>query len=217
LALRPHGSPQSVQDLLQDWAMIEQLEDSEWLYCEATQRRELTTRRMTIAAPSPWIIFHLKRFSFDEGVACKNSTEVEVNSTVDLRALMDSAEPALYALDAVVTHLGEASAGHYVAQVATDIGYVMLDDASVSPQDTLQSSNGSYLLLYKRRTGHLADPAHTAEMPKAALPPEHTEESPWLRQLCTAVGGVESRGGPVPRRQSTTIELGEFSACVSPA
>lgn len=145
----------SVDDALDCYFSREQLGDGDQAYrCEQCKRRVAATKKFTIERPPKALCIALKRFGAMGG---KNNKTISIKQILDVSKFRHRphAEPLLYKLVSLVSHLGPSeSCGHYTAVGQAASGtYYLFDDNMVKPlplQNVLNSN--PYILLYEMET-----------------------------------------------------------------
>ena len=130
--------------------------DSGW-YC--TQCRAVNGKKKLSIAKNPEVlIIHLKRFNYVDGRMEKDETHIGVHKVLQIAEVS-------YELVGVVKHNGSKESGHYIANVRTPNGWLILNDAEVEKleQKELSWCPEAYLLFYQ------AVAPHSSSVPDTSL------------------------------------------------
>ncbi|NXW61781.1 UBP50 hydrolase, partial [Eurystomus gularis] len=150
----PSKSVCSLQDCLQCFFQQDTLTSNNQIHCSWCGTKQDAVVKATITQAPQVIIFHLKRFEWQDKHRRKLSTSIRYPlSSLDLSPYSSSrlCEDAEYSLCAVVNHSGFLDDGHYTAfckRSATDNWY-SFDDAQITkiPKSSVQTDT-AYLLFY---------------------------------------------------------------------
>ena len=89
------------------------------------------------------LVIHLARFIFENGQVSKNQSQVGVPQVVHVATTN-------YKLVAVVKHRGSRHSGHYIAEVKSERGWLVCNDAEVKQtvKQSIEWCSDAYLLFY---------------------------------------------------------------------
>ena len=125
-----YNSPSETQpaleldDCLDLFSSTETLTETETWYCPTCKDHVLASKTLDFWSAPPVLVFHLKRFTYDEYSRDKNETTVRYPLEIDMKDRILSkttgtaeevAAETVYALFAVSTHFGGMGGGHYTA------------------------------------------------------------------------------------------------------
>jgi len=161
---KPHSKVCNLEDCLQRFVEIEELDQSEWYSCDKCKEREPSTKKFWLLRLPNVLCLHLKRFRFSPHGRTKVDTFVRF-PTKDLNmnpyllrktqsgARSISAKGQLYDLAAVVVHHGSgAGSGHYTTYARNEGAWYNFNDSAVSVtnEETITRSK-AYILFYTRQ------------------------------------------------------------------
>eukprot|EP01124_Arcella_intermedia_P032261 TRINITY_DN7492_c0_g1_i2.p1 TRINITY_DN7492_c0_g1~~TRINITY_DN7492_c0_g1_i2.p1 ORF type:complete len:864 (+),score=233.08 TRINITY_DN7492_c0_g1_i2:1465-4056(+) len=149
------NKPLSLDQCMEWFIQDEELTDE--LYCKHCQKTEKSKKKMEIWNLPPFLIVHLKRFSFYNNRWIKSNRLVNFpTQSLDLNSYLVSAnaeKPLKYDLYACVNHYGRLGGGHYTAFGSNekDGKWYLYDDNLVKLVDDITQivSPSAYLLFYK--------------------------------------------------------------------
>ena len=113
-----------LDDCLDLFSSTETLTETETWYCPTCKDHVLASKTLDFWSAPPVLVFHLKRFTYDEYSRDKNETTVRYPLEIDMKDRILSktrgtaeevAAETVYALFAVSTHFGGMGGGHYTA------------------------------------------------------------------------------------------------------
>lgn len=150
----------TVQDCIDKFCQMEQLEESEMWYCNRCQKHVQAWKQNHIYRSPPILLIHLKRFQYSARSHRRDkiSTFVEFPlKNLDLTSHVLSWNPnekPIYDCYAVSNHYGGLGGGHYTAYALNDDGgWCYYDDSrittDVDPQEVV--SEAAYVLYYRRQ------------------------------------------------------------------
>ncbi|CAE7282656.1 Usp8 [Symbiodinium microadriaticum] len=147
----------SLEDCLDSFSKQEELCQDDWVWCDQTQQRERSLKKIELWTAPECLIIHLKRFVADSSSIDKDGSFVRFPFELDLSRWLAGppTEGEQYKLYAVVNHSGSLSYGHYTAYCkvgeGSDKKWYFFNDARVtqaSESDVV--SPEAYLLFYER-------------------------------------------------------------------
>jgi len=148
----------SLEDCLHSFSKQEELCQDDWVWCDQTQQRERSLKKIELWTAPECLIIHLKRFVADSSSIDKDGSFVRFPFELDLSQWLagpPTEEGEQYKLYAVVNHSGSLSYGHYTAYCkvgeGSDKKWYLFNDARVtqaSESDVV--SPEAYLLFYER-------------------------------------------------------------------
>lgn len=160
LSLPVTDSCTKLRDCLDLYLQEENLIGENQWYCEKCKEHVDATKKIDLWILPPILIFHLKRFKYDEygKIGSKTATVVEYPlQEWDLSGAVRSkaAATAQYDLYAVSNHVGGLGSGHYTAHALNrfDDNWYEFNDSSVRRVDAetdLRRNSSAYLLFYNR-------------------------------------------------------------------
>ena len=94
--------------------------------------------------PCRMLILHLARFCFENGQVSKNESKVGVPENVVVATTR-------YRLLAVVKHKGSRHTGHYIAEIRSERGWLLCNDARVEriEKQSMEYCSDAYILFYE--------------------------------------------------------------------
>mmetsp|Transcript_73040 Transcript_73040/g.171274 ORF Transcript_73040/g.171274 Transcript_73040/m.171274 type:complete len:760 (+) Transcript_73040:54-2333(+) len=148
----------SLEDCLQAFSKEEELCTDDWVWCDQTQQRERSMKKIEIWSAPECLIIHLKRFVADASSIEKVDAFVRFPFELNLADWVsgpDREGEVDYQLYAVVNHSGSLSYGHYTAYCkvgeGSDKKWYLFNDARVTPASEADVvSQEAYLLFYER-------------------------------------------------------------------
>ena len=151
----------TLKDCLKSFTSLEQLEESEWYYCEKCGSRQKSSKQLSMYSLPNVLCLHLKRFHFISFLRSKIDIYVEfplkgldISPYVN-RSLTQAKENCLYDLAAVVVHHGSGvGSGHYTTYACSSISgsWYHFNDSTVSSVSPEHVSNcKAYIMFYARR------------------------------------------------------------------
>ncbi|KFP71727.1 Putative ubiquitin carboxyl-terminal hydrolase 50, partial [Acanthisitta chloris] len=148
----PSRTKCSLQDCLKCFFRQDTLTQNNQIYCSWCGTNQDATVKAIVTTTPEIIIFHLKRFAWQDWGRKKLSTTVCYPlSNLDLSPYsnMSSSSNAQYSLRAVVNHAGRLDYGHYTALCKHSDHWHRFDDTEVTriPDSSVQTDT-AYLLFY---------------------------------------------------------------------
>ncbi|CAE7454305.1 USP8 [Symbiodinium natans] len=148
----------SLEDCMNAFSKQEELCQDDWVWCDQTQQRERSLKKIELWTAPECLIIHLKRFVADSSSIEKDNTFVHFPFELDLSQWLSGGpqmEGEQYRLYAVVNHTGSLSFGHYTAYCkvgeGSDKKWYLFNDARVTPaSESDVVSQEAYLLFYER-------------------------------------------------------------------
>jgi ubiquitin C-terminal hydrolase len=149
----------TLDDCLQDFCSLENLEDSCLCQQETCQKHTKATKQLQFLSLPPILIIQFKRFSHEDGLRQKIETFVDYPiEGLDLTGLLpSSSEDAIYDLFAVSNHIGSIYGGHYTAYAQHELNgrneWYKFDDSYATEVYNKKNivSKDAYLLFYIKR------------------------------------------------------------------
>ena len=118
------GCTTSVQEMLEEYCSEEEVSVEEGWCCGKSGQVSAAVRMLEIDVAPEVLTVHLKRFKFANGQMEKVDVAVGV-----FEKLLLAGET--YMLSAMVKHSGSKLSGHYVANILTEDGWLLVDDHRV--------------------------------------------------------------------------------------
>ncbi|KAH3743888.1 Ubiquitin carboxyl-terminal hydrolase 32 [Pelomyxa schiedti] len=153
-----YNSPMNIYKCLQSFVAEERLGAEETWYCPKCKDFQEATKTVSIWKIPPFLIIHLKRFSFNGDYWIKMKTKVEAPEDLDLTPFLSAGAPVpgLFRLYAVLNHYGGISSGHYTAwgKNHNTGNWYFFDDSKCTPLKTSQPvvesviTPAAYVLFY---------------------------------------------------------------------
>lgn len=151
----------SVQDCIQKYCEIEQLDESEMWYCDRCKEHVPAWKHIHLYRTPPILIIHLKRFHYNSISHRRDKIDLLVDfplKGLDLRDQVmhytDGEDEPIYDCYAVSNHFGGLGGGHYTAYALNDENeWCNFDDSRVTTDVTESEvvSPAAYMLFYRRR------------------------------------------------------------------
>ena len=112
--------------------------------CSKCDRVALGCKQLTLVNCPSMLILHLARFCFEDGQVSKNESKVGVPENVVVATTM-------YRLLAVVKHKGSRHTGHYIAEIRSERGWLLCNDARVEriEKQSMEYCSDAYILFYE--------------------------------------------------------------------
>ena len=113
-----------VPDMLDRYHSEENMSAEEGWCCGECGKVTAAVKKLEVKDAPELLIVHLKRFTYSDGRMHKVDTDVGVPTNMDVAG-------ESYGLSAMVKHSGSKHSGHYVANISTEHGWLLLDDHRV--------------------------------------------------------------------------------------
>jgi len=150
----------TVQDCIQKYCQMEQLEDTEMWYCNRCKEHVRAWKQFHLYRAPPILIIHLKRFHFSATTHRRNKITTLIDfpleglDLTDMFSRWNENEKPIYDCYAVSNHYGGLGGGHYTAYTLGEDGtWCHYDDSrltqSISENEVV--STAAYVLYYRRR------------------------------------------------------------------
>jgi len=160
---RPTVKP-TLEDCLTLFTTTEKLGENNAWHCPKCNIKKRATKKLDLWKLPNILIFHLKRFAFNETRKEKLDTKVEFPLTglnIDHYVVNKHKENLIYDLIGVCNHYGSLMGGHYTANCKSfrDGKWYCFDDTCVTPvsPESVQSES-AYVLFYQRRPETQVEP-----------------------------------------------------------
>ncbi|XP_054279860.1 ubiquitin carboxyl-terminal hydrolase 15-like [Macrosteles quadrilineatus] len=159
--LRPSPKP-TLEDCLTLFTTTEKLGENNAWHCPRCNMKKRATKKLDLWKLPNILIFHLKRFAFNETRKEKLDTKVEFPLTglnIDHYVVNKHKENLIYDLIGVCNHYEFLMSGHYTANCKSfrDGKWYCFNDNSVTPISASSvQSESAYVLFYQRRQGTVA-------------------------------------------------------------
>lgn len=167
LSLPVSDTCETLQDCLDLYLSKDLLTGEDQWYCEKCKAHVDATKKTDLWILPPILIFHLKRFKYDEygKVGSKNAAEIEypvVDWDLSDSVCSNAAPSSHYDMYAVSNHVGGLGSGHYTAHALNrfDENWYEFNDSSVSqvdPETHVSRNSSAYLLFYNRADQETSD------------------------------------------------------------
>lgn len=150
----------TVQDCIEKFCQMEQLEASEQWYCSRCKAHVRAWKQFHIYRSPPHLIVHLKRFQFSARTHRRQKIGVHIDFPLEGLDLTNQVlhwtddEKPIYDCYAVSNHYGGLGGGHYTAYALNDGGvWCHYDDSRISSNVDVSEvvSQAAYVLYYRRR------------------------------------------------------------------
>jgi len=151
----------SLNDCLDLYLQKDKLTGENQWYCEKCKEHRDATKKIDLWILPPILIFHLKRFKYDEYGKMGSKTSAVIEYPLEDWDLSSSIcskvgdKGSNYDLYAVSNHIGGLGSGHYTAHALNrfDENWYEFNDSSVrqvDPETHLRRNSSAYLLFYNR-------------------------------------------------------------------
>jgi ubiquitin C-terminal hydrolase len=142
----------SLEDAIDLFTKSESLEG----FTDTKSKVEIRASKQTLIESLPkFLIFHLKRFSFEEEGAHKISKFISfpIDLFLDPKSFTRTKIEKEFKLHAVVTHIGnKVNDGHYIIDLFKNNNWYSCDDHLISNVNNIQNvlHRNAYILIYKK-------------------------------------------------------------------
>ena len=138
LEMRQSDTPLKVSEMIEDFKMLEVLEDQ--IQCDACNTKRPCTKQLHIEKSPKLLVLHLKRFI---GLS-KNSDPIFIEKEIIVNKKK-------YRLSSLCNHTGSSTGGHYTATcLRKDAMWVVCNDSKISKiEDIPRVTNVPYICFYE--------------------------------------------------------------------
>ena len=154
------NSVTTVQDCIEKYCQMEQLEETEMWYCNKCKKHVRAWKQFHLYRTPPILIIHLKRFHYSATTHRRDKINAFIDfplqnlDLTDMVSHWSEEEKPVYDCYAVSNHYGGLGGGHYTAYTLSDDGtWCHYDDSrvtnNVDPKEVV--SEAAYVLYYRRR------------------------------------------------------------------
>ncbi|GAB6023037.1 Ubiquitin carboxyl-terminal hydrolase 26, variant 2 [Chamberlinius hualienensis] len=208
------GGQQSLTGCLEDFVKEEKLENEEKYYCGSCKKKQNAVRYIKLKKLPPFLNLQLLRFVYNRQTSRKTKLKnlIEFPETLDMCAFIESKEPVLYDLNAVLIHRGtSAYEGHFVAAIKVHESNQWYEFSD----DVIKKLKGTSLQLDADEdfTGKTASSAN--QLPKGILSSRDAYMLVYQKRLADK-SNKKSKQWKIPERLEEFINLdnSKFEECV---
>jgi len=181
-----HSRTRTLHDAISQFMKTELLSKENMVTCEKCNAKRVVTKGLRLATAPTILVFHLKRFMFDEyGRTSRISKDLKFPLVLEIKQFMSKANrsvPPTYELVGVLVHQGQTSnCGHYLSYVKSQDRWYRASDnhiVQVSVEQVLKQK--AYILMYEVKGVRNHKIPCTSSMIDSNIAPSLRDSNSWV-------------------------------------